>query len=212
MYWNHLSKSHINPGKEKPGLTRGTMQKRGSFCGGSASEELDMVSMRMQVWSLVWLSALRVWHCCRCIVGWRCVLDPALLWWQHRLAAAALIWPLAWKLPYATGAALKRKKKIRKRLGGKKKTHFCKHTKGGSNYMRIPLPLFLSPCISLPHALNWASASRTVQFLVLNSDWLSSYFKNCTSLTRSWSIQPWLEAPGRMLYCPLSWCCGWEFF
>ena len=27
------------------------------------------------------------------------------------MAAGAQIWPLAWKLPYATGAALKRKKK-----------------------------------------------------------------------------------------------------
>ena len=37
--------------------------------------------------------------------------DSALLrlWW--RLAAAALIGPLAWELPYAVGAALKRKKR-----------------------------------------------------------------------------------------------------
>ena len=42
-----------------------------------------------------------------CTVGRRCSLDLALLW----LAAAALIRPLAWKLPYATGVALKRKKK-----------------------------------------------------------------------------------------------------
>ena len=37
------------------------------------------------------------------------VKDPALLWLWCRLATAALIPPLAWELPYATGAALKNK-------------------------------------------------------------------------------------------------------
>ena len=47
-----------------------------------------------------------------CAVGHRCGSDPALLWLWCRLAAAALIGPLAWELPYATGAALKKNKKI----------------------------------------------------------------------------------------------------
>ena len=34
-----------------------------------------------------------------------------MLWLWHRLAAAALIRPLAQELPYAVGVALKRKKK-----------------------------------------------------------------------------------------------------
>ena len=38
------------------------------------------------------------------------VKDPAFLWLWCRLAAAALIRPLAWKLPYATGVALKKEK------------------------------------------------------------------------------------------------------
>ena len=44
-----------------------------------------------------------------CDVGSRHGLDLALLW--YRLAAAALIQPLAWELPYAMGTALKKKKK-----------------------------------------------------------------------------------------------------
>ena len=44
-------------------------------------------------------------------VGRRCSLDPALLCLWHRLAAVALICPLDWKPPYATGVALRRKKK-----------------------------------------------------------------------------------------------------
>ena len=40
------------------------------------------------------------------------VKDPALLWLWCRPAAAVPIPPLAWKLPYATGAAKKSKKKI----------------------------------------------------------------------------------------------------
>ena len=44
-----------------------------------------------------------------CSIGHRCNSDPALLW--CRPAAAALISPLAWELPYAVGVALKKKDK-----------------------------------------------------------------------------------------------------
>ena len=43
-----------------------------------------------------------------CGVGRRRGSDPALLWLWCRKAAEAPIQPLAWELPYATGAALKR--------------------------------------------------------------------------------------------------------
>ena len=56
-----------------------------------------------------------------CGVGRRCSLDPAWLWLWGRLAAAAPIQPLAWKLPYTAGAAVKSKKqnktKQNKKLG-----------------------------------------------------------------------------------------------
>ena len=42
------------------------------------------------------------------------VKDPVLLRLWCRLAATALILPLAWELPYAPGVALKRKKKKRR--------------------------------------------------------------------------------------------------
>ena len=44
-----------------------------------------------------------------CGVG-RSGLDLALLWLWCRLAAAAPVQPLVWELPYALGAALKKKK------------------------------------------------------------------------------------------------------
>ena len=46
-------------------------------------------------------------------VGHRCGLDPVLPWWWLwcRPAAATMIGPLAWELPYAASAALKEKKK-----------------------------------------------------------------------------------------------------
>ena len=50
-----------------------------------------------------------------CGVGCRCGLDAALLWLWRRLAAVARIGPLAWELPYATGAAPKRQKKKKKK-------------------------------------------------------------------------------------------------
>ena len=64
------------------------------------------VSMRMRVWSLALLSALRIWCCCE-------------LWYRHGsgtavavavVAAVALIWPLALEFPYATPVAPKTNK------------------------------------------------------------------------------------------------------
>ena len=53
-----------------------------------------------------------------CGVGHRCGLDLALLWLWCRLAAVALIGPLAWEPPYAVGVVLKstHKKKCRASL------------------------------------------------------------------------------------------------
>ena len=42
-----------------------------------------------------------------CGIGCRCLSHQVLLWLWRRLAVAAPIQPLAWKLPYAEGAALK---------------------------------------------------------------------------------------------------------
>ena len=61
--------------------------------------------MRLGVRSLALLSGLRLQHChelwCRLQMG----SDPALLWLWYRPVAMALIRPLAWEPPYATGAA-----------------------------------------------------------------------------------------------------------
>ena len=45
-----------------------------------------------------------------CGVGRRRGSEPAWVWLWWRPAAAALIRPLAWELPYAAGAALRRPK------------------------------------------------------------------------------------------------------
>ena len=49
-----------------------------------------------------------------CGVGRRCGSDPSWLWLWCRPVAIALIEPLAWELPYGTGAALKRHKDKKK--------------------------------------------------------------------------------------------------
>ena len=52
-----------------------------------------------------------------CGVGHRLSLDPVLLWLWRRLAASALIGPLAWEPPYTMGVALEedqKKKKMKK--------------------------------------------------------------------------------------------------
>ena len=50
-----------------------------------------------------------------CGVGGNRGLDPALLWLRCGAAATALIRPLAWEPPYATGMALKSQKKKKKK-------------------------------------------------------------------------------------------------
>ena len=57
-------------------------------------KRIQLGTMRLQIPSLASLSGLRIWHCCE-------------LW--CRPAAAALIQPLAWEIPYAACMALKSK-------------------------------------------------------------------------------------------------------
>ena len=68
-------------------------------------KQIQPGTMRLWVQSLASLSGLRIWLCHELGVGGRCGSDPGLLWLQRRLAAVAPIGPLAWKLPYAAGAA-----------------------------------------------------------------------------------------------------------
>ena len=51
-----------------------------------------------------------------CGVGRRHGSDPWLPWLRCRPAATTRIWPIAWELPYATGVALKSKKKKKKKV------------------------------------------------------------------------------------------------
>ena len=53
-----------------------------------------------------------------CAVGRRLSSDLALLWLWRRLAAVAQIRPLAWELPCASGAALKKQKERKNVLRG----------------------------------------------------------------------------------------------
>ena len=59
--------------------------------------------LRMQVWSLASLSGLGCGIATSCGVVHRYGSDAVLPWLWHKPAAAALIWPLAWELPYAAG-------------------------------------------------------------------------------------------------------------
>ena len=56
-------------------------------------------------------NALRIQCCHTWGIGHSCSWDPVLLWLWHRPAAAAPILPLVQELPYAIGAAEKKKKR-----------------------------------------------------------------------------------------------------
>ena len=88
--------SHKHP---SPSVWKGSSQS--SHRG--AAKQIQVGTMRLQVWSLDSLNRLRIW-CCH-----RCGSDLVLLWLWHRLAAIALIRPLAWEPLHAEGAALKDK-------------------------------------------------------------------------------------------------------
>ena len=63
--------------------------------------------MRMWVLSLALLCWPAIWRCLELWCRAQTWLGSLLLWLWYRLAAVAPIRPLAWKFPYAVGAALK---------------------------------------------------------------------------------------------------------
>ena len=74
-------------------------------------KQIQLGTTGLRVRSLASLRGLGSSVAVSCSAGQRCGLDLALLWICHRPAAVAPIWHLAWRLPYATGKALKSKKK-----------------------------------------------------------------------------------------------------
>ena len=75
-----------------------------------AQQLTNLTRIHENVGSIPGLSqCVRIWCCLSCGVGHRGGLGPSWLW--CRLAAVALIRPLAWEPPYAAGVALKSKNK-----------------------------------------------------------------------------------------------------
>ena len=68
-------------------------------------KRIRLGTMRLRVRSLASLSVAM-----SCGIGRRCGSDLALLWLWRRPATTTRIRPLAWKTPYAMGAALKGQK------------------------------------------------------------------------------------------------------
>ena len=79
-------------------------------------KQIQLGTKRLRVQSLAWLSGLRIRHCQELGVSHRRGSDPPLLWLWYRLAAITPIRPLVWEPPYATGVALKSKKRKRTQL------------------------------------------------------------------------------------------------
>ena len=145
-----------------------------------------------------------------CGVGHRHSLDPALLWLWPRLPAAALIRPLAWELPYATGLALKRPKKK------KKENPFIKINLLKSWWdetRKLSKDIFNSVRVIQVHKSNWPTSSyccywnktkwnsllmqsnlngsspvRLALFLVSRSSYKCVCFKCTLAYERSWEV------------------------
>ena len=122
----HWVKQRLNYQNVQQGLISIMPSKK--YVGGVAVmaqwKQIWLVCMRMQVRSLALLSGLRIGIAMSCGVGRRSSSDPVLLWLWHRPAAIALIWPLAWGPPFATGMALKRQKQTNKQKIKKPRNKF----------------------------------------------------------------------------------------
>ena len=88
------------------------IHKDGSSHRGSMARTW-LVSMRMWVWPLTLLSGVRI-QCCHELWCRSRGSNLVWMWLWRKPAAAALIQPLAWGLPYARGVALKRQKERKK--------------------------------------------------------------------------------------------------
>ena len=80
-----------------------------------APSEFPLWLSRLRTWQRLWGYGFDLWpHSDGTVtssgLGLRCSSESMLLWLWHRLADLAPIWPLAWELPYATGAALKKRR------------------------------------------------------------------------------------------------------
>ena len=70
-------------------------------------KRIQLGAMRFRVRSQALLSGLGIWRCRELWCRSKTWLESTLLGLWHRLAATALIGPLAWEPPYAASAALK---------------------------------------------------------------------------------------------------------
>ena len=73
-------------------------------------KQIQLVSVRMQVWPLALLSGLGIQFCHEPWYRSQTQLGSQLLWLWHRPAGIGPIRPLAWELPYTACAALKSNK------------------------------------------------------------------------------------------------------
>ena len=112
-----LSLSEHNPSKNNSILrwkylsatSKNTKIFRSSHCGSVVGNLTSIHEVAGLIPGLA--LGLRIWHCCELWCRSHHNSDPVLLWLWLRLTAAAQIEPLAWEIPYALVAALKRKKK-----------------------------------------------------------------------------------------------------
>ena len=79
-------------------------------------KQIWLGTMKLQVQSLALLSSLRIQCCHELWCRWQTRLRSGIAWHWSRLAAVALIAPLAWEPPYAMGMALKGKKTKKKKV------------------------------------------------------------------------------------------------
>ena len=82
-------------------------------------KQIHLETMRLQVQSLALLSRLRIRRCHELWCRSQMWLGSGVAVALHRLAAVALIRPLAWESPYAACAGLEKTKKTKTK---KKKT------------------------------------------------------------------------------------------
>ena len=154
-----------------------------------------------------------------CSVGHRCSLDPGLLWLWHRPAALIPIQLLAWELPYAAGAALKRKmgwggQKLQTATSTKKIYRWqinMKSTVSGNYKLKQAIASHLLESLKhWQHQMLRGCRAQKCSFLVSgNAKWynhlgrqLDNFFQN--SLAVSYKTKHMIQQLGSLAYTEMS--------
>ena len=143
-----------------------------------------------------------------CAVGHRCGLNPTSLWLRCRPEAAAPIQRLAWELPYAAGATVKRKKKKKRDNGNIHYFEKIPRTLCFTSFLAFPVPIpwqLMISCMSLQIILIFSN------FIEVNHTASSCFCLSSFTQHNYFEIDPCCARPNSFLKTCEPCCVVWTY-